>query len=58
MKNPKKPEHIADQFRGLQELRARVSRAEIAAVQHLYVDPHADENIPDAREPTVRDRRH
>ena len=58
MKKPKKPEDIADQFRGLQELRARVSRAEIAAAQHLYVDPNTDENLPDTRKPSGRDRRH
>jgi hypothetical protein len=57
MKKPKKPEDIADQFRGLQELRARVSRAEIAAAQDLYIDPNTNENILDTRKPTGRDRR-
>jgi len=45
MKKLKKPEDIADQFRGLQELRARVSRAEVAAAQHLHVDPNTDEKL-------------
>jgi hypothetical protein len=58
MKKPKKPADIADQFRSLRELRARVSQAEIAAAQHLYVAPNTDENILDTRKPTGRDRRH
>ena len=58
MKKLKKPEDIADQFRGLQELRARVSRAEVAAAQHLHVDPNTDENTTDIQKPSGRDRRH
>jgi hypothetical protein len=58
MKKPKEPEDVADQFRGLLELRARVSQAEIAAAQHRYADPNTDENMPDMRKLGGRHRRH
>jgi hypothetical protein len=56
----KRPKDIADQFREWQELRIKVSKAELAPAQDktASVEPKAKGNGHNLRKPTGRSRTH